>query len=176
MSKIKVDGQVYDLNTQSTSRSATPDQIKKPTIIQKMRASNLKGKGTFLSLDPRNPKPKQINNIIININNNVQIPASTPKNDIRLQINNDNNKVEVDVKDEVLGMNQKRSFVYLSRLISSSKCKWFYISALLYSTLLLACSISAIFINISLYLYILNPIALIFILLDFIVRVKLYVI
>jgi hypothetical protein len=45
MSKIVINNQEYNLNTQSTSRSATPDQIKKPTLIIEKTKSPPRMKG-----------------------------------------------------------------------------------------------------------------------------------
>jgi hypothetical protein len=102
-----------------------------------------------------------------------------PKKDIRFN-NTPNVKVDVkdsnEIHDEVLEMNQKRLFIKLSRLMASGKCKYLYIFATIYALALLVCSIvSIVTLNTFIWLYIIDLLGLMLILLDVIVRIYLYV-
>jgi hypothetical protein len=171
--KIKLGNQEYNLGTQSTSRSAAHDQSPN-NIIDKMRASKSKTQITLGNTKPGN----QINNIIININNNLPTQNDQTNKDIRVEINNNNVKLDVkdNITDEVLETNQKRMFIRLSRLVSSKKCRYLYILALVYCLTILICSVASLALDTKfVWLYGINLLGLVFILLDVMVRIYLYV-
>ena len=118
-------------------------------------------------------KPKQINNIIININNN---PRDN-KNNIQVEIQD--NKLQIGHKlndNNVLEVNQKKLYIQLSRLSNSNTCTYIYLIIAIISILITLASILSLYFMESLYfLYVIESFPIILLIFDVYIILYLYV-